>query len=173
MENYVKEILFGYPLLRTVGKDYEIHIRNKAILSHGGNALRLAEYLAAEILEMRRLEELQSIVKDILGTLREEERALLEIRYFGKRNRMRGFLKKRIERGEKPWSTGTYFRRQRAVGNKVGEMLRLRGITQEKFEREFASVDIFRKIRALLEAGAERKLAAQERVLKEGVPQAE
>ena len=51
LENYAKTILFAYPLLKTVEKDYEEHIRNKALLSFNGRttALALAEYLAQDL----------------------------------------------------------------------------------------------------------------------------
>ena len=102
MENYVREILYGYPLLKTVGEDYEIHIRNKALLSHGVHVdgLRLAEYLAGEILTMDKLEGLKSVVKGALDKLSDEERILIEGRYFGKRKKLRDFLKRRTLEGQ-------------------------------------------------------------------------
>ncbi|MBP3422500.1 MAG: hypothetical protein J6K86_01910, partial [Clostridia bacterium] len=54
LKNYVKIILYAYPLLKTVEKDYEEHIGNKALLSYDGRwtAEQTAEYIAGEILEM-------------------------------------------------------------------------------------------------------------------------
>ena len=75
MENYVKEILFGYPLLKTIEEDYALHIKNKAVLSHNcaTSAEKLAEYLAGEILAMRSLENLKRIVGNVLDKLSLEE----------------------------------------------------------------------------------------------------
>lgn len=170
MENYVKEILFGYPLLKSVGEDYEIHIRNKAVLSHQStmSAEEMAEYLASEIIAMRSLERLKKTVDFVLDKLSDDERKLIEIRYFGRRKKMRGFLKRRVLKGEKEqvsWSETTYFRRQRALGEKVGAMLHFAGITKEKYLAEYAHTEIFKKIHAFVEAGKDKVIAADERRL--------
>ena len=142
MENYVREILYGYPLLKTVGEDYEIHIRNKALLSHGVHVdgMRLAEYLAGEILTMDKLSD--------------EERILIEGRYFGKRKKLRDFLKRRTLEGQAPWSQRKFTRRQNAAERKVSVLLFCAGITQEKYLRDFASMDIFVKVRERMEHGS-------------------
>lgn len=170
MENYVKEILFGYPLLKTIEEDYALHIKNKAVLSHNcaTSAEKLAEYLAGEILAMRSLENLKRIVENVLDKLSLEERTLIEIRYFGRRKKMRGFLKRRgLSEQEEglDWSETTYFRRQRAVGNKVAALLCCAGITEEKYLAEYAQTDIFKKIHAFIVAGKDKKIAADERRL--------
>lgn len=170
MENYVKEILFGYPLLKTIEEDYELHIKNKAVLSHNcaTSAERLAEYLAGEILAMRSLENLKRTVESVLDKLSLEERTLIEIRYFGRRKKMRGFLKRQGLSSNQEgleWSETTYFRRQRAVGNKVAALLSFAGITEERYLAEYADTDIFRKIHAFIAAGKDKKIAADERRL--------
>ena len=170
MENYVKEVLFGYPLLKTIEEDYELHIKNKAVLSHtcARSAEKMAEYLAGEILAMRSLENLKRTVEGVLDKLSTEERTLIEIRYFGRRKKMRGFLKRRgLLRQEEgmEWSETTYFRRQRAVGNKVAALLAFAGITEEKYLAEYANTDIFKKIHAFIAAGKDKKIAADERRL--------
>ena len=156
MENYVREILYGYPLLKTVGEDYEIHIRNKALLSHGVHVdgLRLAEYLAGEILTMDKLEGLKSVVKGALDKLSDEERILIEGRYFGNRKKLRDFLKRRTLEGQAPWSHRKFTRRQNAAERKVSVLLFCAGITQEKYLRDFASMDIFVKVRERMEHGS-------------------
>jgi hypothetical protein len=168
LENYVKEILFGYPLLRTVEEDYQMHIRNKAVLSHNCamSAEKLAEYLAGEILTMRSLQSLKRTIEEVLDKLSLEERTLIEIRYFGRRKKMRGFLKRRISKGNsRECSETTYFRRQRALGEKVAAMLHFAGITKEKYLAEYASSDIFKKIHTFVEAGKDKMIAADERRL--------
>ena len=96
MENYAKVMLYVYPLLKTVGKDYADHIRNKAILSHNNHmsAERLAEYIANEIIIKRSLEGLKEDLEKVFGRLQERENQLLSFRYFGKRKQLREFLKK-------------------------------------------------------------------------------
>ena len=149
-------------------EDYQIHIRNKALLSHNctTSAEKLAEYLAGEILTMRSLQNLKRTVEEVLAKLSLEERTLIEIRYFGRRKKMRGFLKRRISKGNlRECSETTYFRRQRALGEKVAAMLHFARITKEKYLAEYASSDIFRKIHAFVEAGKDKAIAADERRL--------
>jgi hypothetical protein len=81
---------------------------------------------------------------------------------------MRGFLKRRgLASGQEglEWSETTYFRRQRAVGNKVSALLSFAGITEEKYLAEYANTDIFKKIHAFIAAGKDKKIAADERRL--------
>lgn len=79
---------------------------------------------------------------------------------------MRGFLKRRISKGNLcECSETTYFRRQRALGEKVAAMLHFAGITKEKYLAEYADSDIFRKIHAFVEAGKDKMIAADERRL--------
>ena len=169
MENYVKVILYAYPLLETVGKDYEEHIKNKALRSYESSTTteRLAEYLAGEILCMDKLEWLKATVDAVLDKLDEVERALLAIRYFGKRKGIRKFLPLRkgteaLKRGC-VWSEGTYRRRQRRLGEKMAALLKGAGVTQAVYERDFLEVDIFRKIHNFVEKGRDKKISAEER----------
>ena len=56
LENYVKVVLYAYPILKNVGQDYQQHIQNKALLSYKSEALaeRLVEYIAEEIINKRK-----------------------------------------------------------------------------------------------------------------------
>lgn len=168
MENYVKVVLYGYPLLKTVGEDYEVHIRNRAVLSHNSTmtAAELAEYLAEEILEMRTLEWLKATVENVLGQLGEEERELLAIRYFGRIKRLQNFLKTKAE--EKGWSKRKYYRMQKRLERKIAARLKGAGVTKELYERDLANTDIFRKIHRYVEVGKDRKIAADEKRLLSG-----
>ena len=147
MKNYARIILYTYPLLRTVEKDYEEHIGNKAILSYEGRwtAEQTAEYIAGEILEMRRLEWLKNTVRGILEKLSKEERALVAMRYFGKKKILK------TANGGDAWTERSYFRKQAKLGEKLGEAFVLSGLTEELFIQEFAKMDIFRKVERVLE----------------------
>lgn len=160
MENYAKVILYAYPLLKTVGQDYEEHIRNKAALSYlnSTTAERLAEYIAGEILEMRRLEWLKAKVEQVLEKLDETERTLLSIRYFGKRKKIKALVN-----ANGKWSERNYFRRQKRLSEKVGEMLRVYGVTEELFLSDYAALDLFKKIYRFVQEGKDRKVSADER----------
>jgi hypothetical protein len=158
LENYAKTILFAYPLLKTVEKDYEEHIRNKALLSFNGRttALALAEYLAQELIHQQNLCWLKGIVKGILDKLTEEERVLLSIRYFGGGEKLRNFALSK-------WNERTYFRRQASLEKKIAEQLIVAGLTEKVYASDFQSLDIFRKIHAFVEAGKDKKISARER----------
>ena len=149
MKNYVKIILHAYPFLKTVDKDYEEHIRNRALLSYDGRwtAEQTAEYLAGEILNMRRLEWLKEKIESTLGKLTDVERALTDMRYFGKGRRLKSFLQKeKNPSNERAWTKRSYFRCQERLGEKLSSLLVLEGLTEEVYERELAPIDVIQKI---------------------------
>ncbi len=168
MKNYVKAILYAYPLLATVGEDYESHIKNRALLSYddGKSAEESATYLAGEILEMRRLEWLKGKVEEVLSRLTDAERTLVAIRYFGKTQRLKSLVRK-PKAGEslrRPFFTErTYFRRQRRLGEKLCGLFSLCALTEETFLEDYLPMEIFRKIYDGVEAGKDRKISGNER----------
>lgn len=153
-------MLYAYPLLKTVGEDYEKHILNRAVLSGGSSisAERLAEYLAAEILDMRRLEWLKGKIESVVQRLDEPEQTLLSIRYFGKTKRLKALIKQSAKMSER-----NYFRRQKRLSEKVGAMLYMQGVTEDVFLKDFAQMDIFQKIYKFVQEGRDRKISADER----------
>ena len=142
MENYLKTVLYAYPLLKTVGEDYAEHIRNKAVLSYNSSLKTedLAEYLAKEILRKNNLLWLRGAIEGVLAKLDDTERALIAARYFGK---------KKIplhKAGAQEWSERTYFRQQQKVGEKVCGMLVAAGVTKEFFDTRLQGVELISKI---------------------------
>ncbi len=164
MKDYAKVLLYAYPLLKTVGQDYEEHIRNRAILSYQSrfSAEALTEYLAEEILKMRRLEWLKGKIEEVLDGLSDVERELVALRYFGKRKKTLSTASCNPLKG-KAWTERTYFRRQAKLGDKLHSLLTLAGVTEEVYQREFASMDIFSKIQQYVEKGKDKKISADER----------
>ncbi len=142
-------------------KDYEEHILNKALLSYDSrdSAESLAEYLAGEVIEMRRLEWLKGRVKEVLRKLTKEERDLVAARYFGEGERLLALRRE----GEKPWTERTYFRKQRRLGERLASLLTFSGVTEEVFWKDYASMEVFAKIRRCVEEGRDRKISAVER----------
>ncbi len=159
MKDYVKAILYAYPLLKTVGKDYEEHIKNRALLSYAPrrSALATAEYLAGEILEMRKLEWLKDKLDGVLLGLTDLERTLLAVRYFGKKKTPQDLT------GNGLWKERTYFRKQSRLGEKVTSALTLTGVTEEIYARDFENMALFGKIQRFLSAGKDKKISARER----------
>ena len=166
MKNYVKIILYAYPLLKTVEKDYEEHIGNRALLSYDGRwtAEKTAEYLAGEILEMRRLEWLKEKVSKVLASLSDVEKTLVAIRYFGKAKKIKTFLKEEENPLKRTsWTERSYFRRQARLGDKIGGAFALTGITEEVFLEDFAHVEIFKRVAQALEKRKNESISANER----------
>ena len=83
MKNYAKVIWHVYPFLKAVVKDYEEHIRNKAVLSFDSRttAERLAEYIAGEIIVKERLQALKGKLDEVVDKLDDTEKKLLAMRY--------------------------------------------------------------------------------------------
>ena len=149
MENYLKTVLYAYPLLKTVGEDYAEHIRNKAVLSYNSSwkTEDLAEYLAKEILRKNNLLWLRGAIDEVLAKLDETERALIAARYFGKK-------KLNLHKaGEQEWSERTYFRQQQKVSEKVGGMLIVAGVTKEFFDTRLQGVELISKIHRCVSEG--------------------
>ncbi len=169
LENYAKVILYTYPFLKTVGKDYEEHIRNKALLSYRNQEQTeaLAEYLAEEILRKESLERLKGIVEDILERLSDVERTLIAIRYFGKKRKIKkaptGIAVKKESPKNLFRSERNYFRKQQRLSEKVGAMLRCAGITKEVYLKEFAPIDLFSKIQRFVAEGRDGKISEEEK----------
>ena len=165
MKNYVKIILYAYPFLKTVDKDYEEHIKNRALLSYDGRwtAEQTAEYLAGEILNMRRLEWLKARVESVLRKLTGVEKTLTEIRYFGKGNMLKGFLQRQKNPFTKrAWTARSYFRCQERLGDKIASLLVLEGVTEERFERELAPIDVLQKIEQMMKKRGRYELNARQ-----------
>ena len=172
MENYAKAVLYAYPLLKNVGREYDEYIRNKALLSYrsASPAWALAETIAEQIVEKQKLEWLKERVEKVLARLDDTERTLLAVRYFRGGGRSGGLLIKKtpVEADGKraeiaAWSERKYFRRQSRLAEKVGAMLCGVGITEEVFEREYAPLDTFRKIYEFVQAGKDGEAKGRER----------
>ena len=133
--SYVKTILYIYPRLERIAADYGDHIRHRAILSYENRtAERAAEYLAEEILKKRAIEALKERVDAALKKLNDEERFLLEVRYFGRKKKLREFLEAGTER---PGSERSYYRKQERLLKKVISVFSGVGLTEEAFFREY------------------------------------
>ncbi len=158
MKTYHKAVLYAYPALKTVGKDYAEHIANKALLSYNSNLTTeaLAEYLATEILRKERLLWLKTTVEQVYDALSEEERELVAVRYFGKKRS-----------AEKYSSESVYFRKQNRVGEKVAAMLLRAGIDEAAYRDYFAELETFRRIERFLKKREEGKRVGKIQLSKE------
>jgi hypothetical protein len=156
LKDYAKIVLHAYPFLRTVEKDYEEHVRNKALLSYRGRqtAEGLAEYLAQEIIRARNLVWLRTSMERVFARLNEEERALTALHYFRKKGAMKAYFE-RV--GQKPWTDGKFARRKAKLAKKLEAMLRFEGVNEDVYEALFSQLSLFQKIKRYLEKETEKK----------------
>lgn len=169
LDSYVKAIMYTYPKMQRLKEDYEIHIQNKAYFSYTGSvsAEKLCEYIAGQILEMRALERLKEIVDGVWQKLNDTEKFLAELKYFGRRKKTTAqAVAQEHEITEKKLTSLTsernYFRRQQRLLKKLGALLRLSGITEEVFLKDFSCIAVLRLAYRFVKAGKEKKMNKRE-----------
>ena len=167
LKEYVKTILYVYPLIREMEKEYQKHIENKAVLSYReqGSVESQVEYLAKEITDKRNLLWLQSCVERVLETLSDSERTLIAVRYFGKTKAIKKAVVAHAKRQtvqKHGMSERTYFRLQNKLLCKVAEVLVGMGLDKMTFDKLFAKLPLFEQV-SLLQARREYKLTENER----------
>lgn len=165
VENYVKAILYIYPRLESMAKDYVEHIKNKAFMSYDYRETteKLAEYLAEEIMRSRGISQLKQTVDEILGKLTKQERLLLELRYFRRKKEVK---KMRDEWGiHFSYSRRNYFRKQDRLLKKVECMMKAKGLTKEKFFKEYMQFDSIAAVYRFIEEGREGATSIREKAL--------
>ncbi len=159
METYLKAVLYAYPLLKTVEKDYADHIKNKALLSYDSSKTteELAEYLAEEILRKERLSWLKKTVRQVYERLSEEEKMLVSARYFGKKRKGTRLQNE----SDKGMSERMYFRKCKRAEEKMGAMLLSVGVDEETYQKYFAKIETFQKIHKFLEKNEKQSATLQ------------
>ena len=155
---YEKLILYAYPQLLTLAESSERSAENKALLS-------FRSYEAADVIACRIVEELKTAgelrilhaeLKEMLPLFTDEERFLLEYKYFRRKKVLKQFGGVTLACSER-----SYFRRQRALIEKVSRILKARGITEENFHLRFGAYEPFTRILLALKEGRERAVLAK------------
>jgi hypothetical protein len=166
MENCVKAVLYTYPKLRIIQKDYEEHIQNRAILSYRykGSVETLTEYLAQEVIRRHRLADLKNTLDKIFQNLTDEEKLLLQLRYFGKIRRAKNGEKESFSEVTKAlkqefvenlkWSERSYYRKQNRLLKKLIAEFNRVGLNKESFENEWLDYEFLRAVYRFLERKA-------------------
>ena len=171
MENCVKAILYCYPRLECIEEGYLQHIRNRAVMSVDGRepAQKVAEHLALALLEKAKVHELHKLAVAALDKLTTEEKMLLNVRYFGKLDRVkRVFAEKYAGIADEKmsaipyWSERTYFRKQKKLLTKLTERFVALGLTKTRFLAEFADLDGIGAIYTYIELGKDLGLEKKE-----------
>lgn len=172
MENCVKAILYCYPRLEWIEEGYLQHIRNRAVLSADSRepAQKIAEHLAMAVVEKAKVRKLNELAVAALDKLSTEEKMLLNVRYFGKLDRVkRAFAEKYAGIADEKmravpyWSERTYFRKQKKLLTKLTERFMRLGLTKARFLEEFADLDGIGAIYTYIELGKDLGLEIKER----------
>lgn len=152
LKDFTKAVLYTYPILGDLEEAYGAHIKNKAVLSYKYFAPceGLVEYIASEVEKREKLMWLQRIMDGVVDKLDETERTLLHLRYFRKRKDLKT---ENVKRGK--WSESTYFRMQKRLIQRVENMLKRAGLTEQVFDEWFAPMQAFRYVCAYLQKGRE------------------
>lgn len=162
MKSYVKAVLYAYPFLANIDKEYDEHIFNRAVLSYRSDlsAERQALYIAGEIVEKQRLEWLKEKIDRVLQRLDDTERTLVSIRYFKKERK----IKRRLTASSgAAWSERKYFRIQNRISEKVGAMLAAVGVSEELFLSELLKIELIAKLYRFVCRGGDRYIRDNER----------
>ena len=167
MKAYVKTMLYVYPVLGEMEKEYQKHIENKAVLSYRaqGSVESQVEYIAQEIENKRNLLWLQSCIEKALQQLSESERTLIAVRYFGKTRAVKKAIVAKAKRQavqKHGMSESTYFRLQNRLLCKIAELLGGMGLDKKTFDKLFAKLPLFEQV-SLLQSRREYKLTENER----------
>ena len=182
LENCVKAILYTYPKLKSIERDYGEHIENRAVLSYKfkGAAESLVEELAEDVLRRRKLAKLKEELDKLFAGFSEEERLLLQIRYFGKirkakeegRTRKREDFpeakaaeEKREIIGQLNWSERSYYRKQNKLFKKIVAAFVRLGLTKEVLEKDYLQYEFLRVVYRFLRSGDRKIIAPRERAL--------
>lgn len=145
----VKVFLYAYPHLSALAEASEVAAENKAALSFLSPkcSLDACTDVAEELFVSDRLLSLKEQLDLVLDALSDEEKFLLEYKYFRRRKILAS-----ISDMVPTYSLRTYFRKQNAALSSVRAKLMFLGWTDEKFFAEFSDFSPFMKMyRALLD----------------------
>ena len=136
---YAKTVLYLYPCIDKVTEQIDDLLLKKALSSRNdfSPCLTQCEKMAELGAQNARLLELKRKVRTILKGFNEEERAILGYRYFRRGKSGVGYIDS---------YSRTYFRKQTRALAKFAEAAEEKDITDEKFEKEYLSVDFIREL---------------------------
>lgn len=155
---YAKVILYAYPHLEALAEAMGQSAENRALLSFKSaeSTLAVAERIAESLAVKRRLLLLKEAADGAVGACTEEERFLLEYKYFRRRRELR----ERFSGAAVSCSERNYFRRQGALLKKMVSELGRRGWTERAFREAFGAFAPFMRAYRALSEGQEGKLVA-------------
>ena len=159
---YVKLLLYAYPKLEVLEDAERSSAEIAAALSFHArcDAYTSAVKVADRVLMARRLGLLCDTLEEIISACTEEERFLLEYKYFRRKAELAA---EPAEKRLLGYSKRTYFRLQQNLLSKVAAMLRRRGYTRERVAEEFGEYPPFRRVYRALREGRERAVIKKRR----------
>lgn len=164
MNSYVKVLLYTYPRMAAMEKDFEEHIQNKACASvrYYLQTEQFAECLAGEVIKCKVLRELKDKLDRAMERLSAKEKLLLEMRYF-RRKRVLRFVPEDVKKSI--GSKRSYYRAQARLIRKMEGLFALVGITRETFFERYADLDGVKEVLVYIQNGKEKNALASEQAL--------
>lgn len=155
--DWERVFLYAYPKLGEMAEAEETAAETRAALSFRSSksALAAAADVAEGFFVARALEAARQSVESALSVLGEEEKYLLEYKYF-RRTRV---LREKFGGMKLHCTKRTYFRRQAALLRRVSLLLHARGWTEARFREEFSAYEPFLRALRVLRAGREKQNA--------------
>lgn len=146
-KEYVAVLLYAYPRIDEFIYDLSEGINIKARLSFRSfaTAERLAEEMIGMIFVERELERLKSAMEKVFSDFSEEEKNLLDYKYFHQKKNL-----SKTHMGEKQTSERSYFRKQNALFQKICSRFLQAGLTEEWFSVSFGEYKPFQNALARL-----------------------
>ena len=163
LKKYVKTLLYSYPRMAQMEKNYEEHILNKACLSFDNRKSGefLVEEVAKEVLKKQLLKEVAEMMGKVVSFLTEKEKYLLELRYFRRKKALAVYEEKF---GQAVFgSVRGYFREQVRLLEKTARLMVRCGLTEEKMQ-EYMQIDELQAVLSYIEKGRD-KASSRERAL--------
>jgi len=155
---YVKVVLYAYPKLSKLAEAAATAADNRALMSYRAyyDCEGVAASIVEEIATARRLLRLERFIEGIVASLGEEERYLLEYKYFRRRDMLKAFGEAEFQGSER-----SYFRKQNSLLLKLLRLFRAKGFHKEKFMAMFGRYAPFMRAYRAIEAGKERKVVSR------------
>lgn len=157
--DYVKVYLYAYPKLEMMAEAVSSGAQVKAFLSFrdSGSAFDLAEKIAWDLFSAQQLRMLKRELDEALSRCTEQERFLLEYKYFRRKSELCGRFAcfAVVDCSER-----NYFRRQNAILRKIAALLLVLGRSERNFYESFGAYPPFLKVLNAIKKGKERTVVA-------------
>lgn len=160
---YVKTALYVFPALRVMADEVGEHVKRKACLSFDNRVPceNLAVYLLEQLELKSRIETLFDTLGGVVDKLSEQEKFLLQLRYFGGKNKKISACSDEEIR-KLCGSRRSYYRRQERLLKKIGEKLLRRGVDESQFYKEYGELELVRRVDRALKSGRRGAQSARE-----------